>query len=131
MLRKILAVIAGIITATLIFMGFETISRKTYPLPEGLDKADHEAMSVFISGLPSFAFVIQLCGWAVGSFVCGWLTGVITRSSDRSPAYIAGLFLLSAGIVEIFLLPHPVWFSVTGIALFIPMTLLGHAVYRK
>jgi len=131
MLRNVLAVIGGIIVATLAFMGFERIGHIFFPLPPGLDPADHEAMSAYAQTLPAIALSIVLAGWAIGSFVCGMVIRLISKKSDRTSAYIAGLFLTTAGIVDIFMLPHPVWFIVAGIIVFIPFTLLGHAVIRR
>jgi hypothetical protein len=131
MLRKVLAVLAGIVAAVAVFMIFERINGKLFPLPPGTDPADHEAMTAYVGTLPATAFVLVLAGWAVGSFVCGLLIRVISRSGDTTPAYIAGLFLMTAGIVDIFMLPHPLWFTITGIVIFIPLTLLGHSLVRR
>ncbi|HRO44057.1 MAG TPA: hypothetical protein PL009_14575 [Flavipsychrobacter sp.] len=131
MLRKIIAVIVGIVAATLLFMGFESIIERLYPLPHGTDRADHAAMEAYVKTLPSTALILVLAGWAVGSFICGLLIRIIARSADKTPAYIAGLFLTTAGIVDIFMVPHPIWFIIIGILLFIPFTLIGHSLYRK
>jgi hypothetical protein len=131
MLRKIIGALAGIVAAMLIFMVFEKINSGRFPLPSGVDPADHEAMSVYARTLPSSALITVLAGWATGSFICGLLIRIISKSADKIPAYIAGLFLTTAAIVDLLLLPHPIWFIIAGILVFIPMTLLGHAVYRQ
>ena len=130
MLRKVLAVLAGIATASIIFVGFEAINSKLYPMPKGIDRGDHEAMSAYMESLPNQAFINVLMGWLIGSFICGMLIRLISRSSDKTPSYIAGLFLTTAGIVDIFTLPHPLWFAVAGIIVFIPFTLLGHIIFK-
>lgn len=131
MFRNILAVVAGIITATLVFIGFEQLGQKIYPLPPGLDTTDHEVMSSYTKTLPDVAFIPVLAGWVIGSFVCGIVIGLIAKKSLRTSAYLAGLFLTTAGIVDIFMLPHPLWFVVAGIIVFIPFTLLGVKVIKR
>jgi hypothetical protein len=131
MLRKVAAVIAGIIAAVGIFMAFEYLNGKLYLVPPGLDPADHEAMSEYVDSLPSTALWVVLAGWMAGSFICGVLVRVISKSNDMTPAYLAGLFLMAAGIVDIFLLPHPLWFIVTGVLIFIPVTLAGHTLVKR
>jgi hypothetical protein len=131
MLRKIIGAIAGIVAAMLIFMVFEKINSGRFPLPPGVDPADHEAVTAYAQTLPSSTFITLLAGWATGSFICGLLIRIISKSADKIPAYIAGLFLTTAAIVDLILLPHPMWFIVAGIVVFIPMTLLGHAAYRQ
>jgi hypothetical protein len=130
MLKKVLAVVAGLVAAIVIFMAFEHLKEHLYPLPHGIDRADHRAMSAYEESLPTTALVLMLGGWVIGSFVCGVLIKIIVKSSDRTPAYLAGLFLMAAGIVDIFLLPHPVWFIVTAVLIFIPATLAGHALVK-
>lgn len=131
MWRKIFAVLTGIVAATLISMGFESINNRRFPLPQNVDPADHEAMSEYAQTLPSSALILLVLGWALGAFVCGMLVRLISQSRDKTPAYIAGLFLTTAGIVDIFMLPRPVWFIVTGIVVFIPLSLAGHWVAGK
>ncbi|HTM65323.1 MAG TPA: hypothetical protein VL093_03325 [Flavipsychrobacter sp.] len=131
MLRKIIGALAGIVAAMLIFMVFEKINSGRFPLPPGVDPADHEAMTVYAQSQPSSALITVLVGWAIGSFICGLLIRIISKSADKIPAYIAGLFLTTAAIVDLLLLPHPIWFIIAGILVFIPMTLLGHAVYKR
>jgi hypothetical protein len=112
-------------------MAFEYLNGKLYPAPPGLDPADHKAVSEYVNSLPSIALWVVLAGWATGSFICGVIVKLISKSSDRTPAYLAGLFLMAAGIVDIFLLPHPLWFIVTGVLIFIPATLAGHALVKR
>jgi len=131
MLRKILAALAGILIAVMVFMGFEKIARHYYPLPPGTDRADHAAMVAYTESLPTEAFLIVLTGWVVGSFLCGLFIKLISRSGGKTAAYISGLFLTTAGIVDIFMLPHPLWFTIIGIVVFIPMTLIGYAIFRR
>ncbi len=130
MLRKILGVLAGLAVAVMIFVGFEYINSQMYPKPAGFDPADHKAMSAYVAALPMGALFTLLAGWVLGSFACGALIRLIGRSDSHTPAYIAGLFLLSAGIVDIFILPYPLWFTIVGVIIFIPATILGHLVVK-
>lgn len=129
--RTILAVVAGIVVAVLIFMLFEKVNERLYPIPLDVDPANHEAMSAYISSLPVASLIILLLGWAVGSLICGLLVRLLVRNAGSTPAYIAGLFLMSAGIVDIFMFPRPIWFAIVGMVLFIPATLLGSALVRR
>ena len=130
MLRKVLAVVVGLVVAVLIFIAFESLKEQLYPLPPGMDRADHKAMSAYEEALPAKALAVMLAGWMIGSLVCGILVKIISKSKDRTPAYLAGLFLMAAGIVDIYMLPHPLWFIVTGVLIFIPATLAGHALVK-
>jgi hypothetical protein len=131
MLRKVLSVLAGISVAVLIFMAFEALKNRLYPIPANVDRANHQQMEAFVNTLPLAALLLDLAGWIVGSFLCGIVVRLITRTPAQTSAYIAGLFLMTAGIVDIFILPHPVWFIILGLLTFIPFTLLGHFTAGK
>jgi hypothetical protein len=129
--RRILGVFAGIIAAILIFTAFEYFRLRTFPPPPGYEKANHQQQVDYFQSLPTTALVIDLAGWITGSFLCGLLIRIISRSANKSPAYIAGLFLMTAGIVDLFVIPYPVWFIIAGLLVFIPFTLLGHSVMKN
>lgn len=131
MLRLVIAVAVGLFAAFLVIAGVEWLSALRYPLPKGLDIADYRAMAAYIANLPTGALINVLVGWALGSMVCGFFIRIISKSKSKTPAYLAGLVLLTTGIVNTFTYPHPVWFMVIGVLLFIPCTLLGHSMYRK
>lgn len=126
MLRLIIAFFAGVLAAVAVNFGFERINARRFPFPPGLDRAEHRNMERYVQSLPHSAFLTTLAGWAVASFACGLVIRLISRTDTQTPAYLAGLLLMTAGIVEIFTIPQPLWFTIVGVLLFIPFTLLGH-----
>lgn len=131
MLRKILSVFAGIASAILVFILTEKVSDKFYPLPSESASYDPQVLSTHIATFPLTPLVVVLIGWVLGSFTCGFIIKLISGSSAKTPAYLAGLFLTTAGLVNLLSLPHPIWFIIMGAAVFIPFTLLGHVVAPK
>lgn len=117
--------------ATLVFMGFESLSHHFLPATDVPHRADYPALKVYVQALPVAAHLIVALGWVIGSLFCGFIIRIIAKSPDKTPAYIAGLFLTTAGIVDVSMLPYPLWYIITGIVVFIPMTLLGHIIGRR
>src|SRR5690606_7505695 len=109
----------------------ESLKTNLYPLPKGMDIADREAMQAYISSLPATALIIVLIGYVLGSFVCGLLIRIISKSDDKTPAYLAGLGLTTAGIVNAFSFSHPWWFLVLSVIIFIPVSLYSFPMIRK
>lgn len=130
MYRNILAVIAGIVIATLVSTGIETINDQLHPFPPELDPTNHYELSEYLKHRPAPALVVVLIGWAIGSFLGGFTARLITRKPNPAPAYITGLFLMSAGVVTLFLYPYPTWYIISGLLVFIPLTLLGYHLGR-
>jgi hypothetical protein len=131
MFRRLVAFFIGITIAVVSFSLVETLNAKLYPVPDNIDPHDLNAMKSYVAHLPSAALLILLLGWMLGSFLCGFIVAIVGKSNSRTPAYIAGLFLTTAGIVDLFMIPHPTWFVIIGMTVFIPFTLLGHLVAPK
>lgn len=123
--RKILAVLAGILAAVVIVFVIEFISSMVYPPPPGMDMSDMEAMKAHVQTLPTGAFIFVLAAWTIAAFVGGLVAGKIAKSNEVLFAWIVGGVLLIASIANLVMIPHPVWFSVTGIVLILVATFMA------
>lgn len=130
-MKKIAGVIVGLIVAVLVISLIQLVSQATYPMPEGLKVSGKEAMAAWIKGLPLGAFIFVLCSHGMGA-----LTGALTcrlivgERWLRGTLFISG-FLTLAGIMNLLSIPHPVWFSVVDILLYLPAALLGESLAGK
>jgi len=114
--RSILGILVGAVVAGIVIAGVEALSSLVYPLSAGVDPHDREALRQVIKALPAGAFLFVLAAWALGALLGAW---VAARLAGRSPILHGlgiGLIFLIAGIVNMLMLPHPVWFWVAGIA---------------
>lgn len=64
MVRCILAVIVGAVVGIVFNWGVITLSHVIYPLHEGMDPSDMEAMGAYIASLPVPAFLLILVAHA-------------------------------------------------------------------
>ena len=92
--RSILAVIAGFVAASAVMMAIETINGHVlYPelgkMAEGM--TDREAIRALMASAPVGAFLVALFGWALGSFVGGFLAAWIGRSAPVAHALGLGV----------------------------------------
>ena len=55
---------------------------------------------------------------------------VISKNDNEKLPIIAGIILTISAIANFFSLPHPTWFIIVGLIIFIPSTLLGHKLYK-
>ena len=131
MIRKILSVIAGLAVAILIFLVAETINSSLHPIPSTLDVKDEVAVKAFYENQPLSLWILVLTGWFTGSFLCGLIIQLISRDPRKILPVIAGSILTVSAIINFFSIPHPVWFIVVGLLLFIPAVLLGHQSCKK
>lgn len=122
-LRKIAAVITGLVVAWLAVSGAEAIVHKMYPPPLGTNMHDMKAIKKFVSTLPPLAFVLVLLGWLIATLAGTFVAAKIGRSAV--PGYIVGAILLAAGIANSIIIPQPVWFSALSFVIYIAMTIVG------
>jgi hypothetical protein len=122
-LRRVGAVIAGMIIAFLLVAGAEGIAHMIYPPPPGMNNQNMNQVKAYIATLPLSAMLVVLTGWLIATFVATWLAARI--AGTPVPGYIVGALLLCAGIANAFLIPQPVWFSIASIVIYIGATWVG------
>jgi hypothetical protein len=130
-LIAIAAVIAGVIAGSIAISLVEWIGHKMYPVMDSIDPANQEALKTIIASLPIGALLMILLGWAIGALVAGMVTTLIIRQNALRPALYAGGVLMAAGIINLFLIPSPVWFMVATVLLFLPAAWLGHKLVAR
>ena len=129
--KNTLSVVAGIAAAIVTFLIGEYINASIFPAPTTLDYKDADAVKTFYNNQPLTVWVLVLITWAIGSFLCGLLIKLISKSNRNMLPLIAGVLLTLSGILNIFSLPHPTWFIVVGLLIFIPSVLMGHKTLKS
>ncbi len=122
-LRRIGAVVLGVILAVAIVQIAEWIVHEMYPPPPGYNMRDMNQVKKFVAGLPVTAMVLVLAGWLVATVAGTFVASKIGRSVVLG--YIVGALLLCGGIANAFLIPQPVWFSAASFVIYIVMTIAG------
>lgn len=129
MLRMIGAVIAGLLTGGILIAAVEGISSTVYPLPEGLDMADRAALANYTMNMPMGAYLFVLAGWILGAFGGGAVAVIISKHSRT--AIIVGAILTLGGLANMYMIPHPTWFWIVGVLVFIPSAVAGGKIAMK
>jgi len=120
-LRRLLAVFAGLGVALGITFAVEALtSHLLFPLPPGTDPYDAESMKATMAPLPRAV----LLGWALSAVAGGWVAARV-GGRPRQPARLVGVILLAVAIFRLSSFPHPTWFRVVGVLLFLPAAELG------
>lgn len=124
--RNILAVVAGLILGGIVNMGIITISGSIIPPPEGADVTTPEGLKASIHLFEPKHFLMPFLAHAMGTFVGALVAALIAANRKMLFAIVIGLFNLTGGIVAVTMIPAPMWFNVTDLALaYIPMAVAG------
>ncbi len=123
-LKKIAAVLAGFITASIVMMIVESINgRVFYPdlakAAEGV--TDREVIRGIMASAPVGAFLVVLVGWALGGIAGGWTATKIANGTGA----IVGILLTLAGVANNLMLPPPLWFWIAGMLVLFPAACFG------
>ena len=125
MLRTLLAIVTGLITAMLVIFGVEAIGLLLFPPPAGM-RLDTEADLAKLVAMSSPAAKAWLVfGWALGSFVGAWVAARISRQHRRIAALAVALFIVAGTLMNAMVIAHPIWMNLLGIVLPIPLALLA------
>jgi hypothetical protein len=124
-LRSILAVLAGIIVGFVVVAALEFLDTTLFPLPAGLDLHDTAAMKQAMAHAPLAALILVLVGWGISALLGSWVAARIARAPKVLHGMIVGIFLLGAAITDMLEFPHPVWFWICGLLIFLPASYIG------
>jgi hypothetical protein len=122
---SVLAILVGAIAAGVLITAVEAVSSAIFPLPPGLDLHDHEAMRQHIDRLPIGAFLFVLAAWAIGTFGGAWVAARLANRARLVHGLIVGALFLLAGVLNMLMIPHPVWMWVGGILVLAVGSYLG------
>ena len=125
-LRKILAVITGIIIGgTLNFLILLAFAR-IIPYPLGVKISDTEAIKASLHLFQPKHFLAPFLAHALGTFIGAWVAVKITIDSPYRAALIIGLFFFFAGVTNAYEIGAPLWFIVVDlVGAYLPMAYLA------
>ena len=125
MVRSIVAAVGGILAGGVFNMAVIFLSWAIYRPPAGADLSDPETMKAYIDSLPPGGFLLVLVAHAGGALVGGFVAALIAgRSALTFGAIVGGVFLIG-GVINLFMIPRPVWFAVVDLVLYLPCGILG------
>lgn len=125
MVRNILAAILGLIVGWVVFTAIQALSHLVFPPTVPLDTNNLESIKAYMESLTPAMYAVVLGGYAIGSFAAGLLIGKIAESKGNLIPIIVGGFFTIGWILNLIMLPHPIWVAVLGFFMYIPFTILG------
>lgn len=132
-LRLALAILVGLIAGSAVNMGLIMISSVVIPLPEGVDATNMESLKAGMALFEPKHFIMPWLAHALGTLVGAVVAASIALKCKKAAALTVGGFFLVGGVINVSMLPAPMWFNALDLLLaYIPMSYLGYcAVTRK
>ena len=124
-LKNILALVTGWVAGSLVNMGLIKTGHLAIPI-EVIDPNDMDALAAVMPTLDFKYFVFPFLAHAAGTFVGALVAGLLAASHKMKFSLGIGFLFLLGGIMMVYMLPGPVWFAITDLAVaYIPMAWLG------
>lgn len=125
--RMVLFLLAGFVSGALLNGLIIQAGPYIIPPPEGTDPTDLDSlkknMHLFEARHFLFPFLAHALGTCAGALVVSLLAG----RERLWPALVVGIAFLAGGVINVVLLPAPVWFSALDLILaYLPMAWLGY-----
>lgn len=123
-LRIVLSLVVGIATALALLMAVEGLSALVHPFPEGFG-GTHEEICRHVAKYPPWVLAVVIPLWAGIGFLS---TGLAAKIGNAFSGVFVGVLFLAAVIVNVVMLPYPIWFKVgmpiaTSIAIAVAVSL--------
>lgn len=110
-LRFLGAIVAGIAVAMILALAVEFFCALAHPFPEDFD-GSIEATCLHVEQCPAWVLALVVPGWAGVALAGMWTAG---RIGGRASAAVVGLILLAAVLLNISMLPYPLWFETASV----------------
>lgn len=132
LVRNALAVIAGVVLGSIVNMSIIMLSSSLIPPPAGADVTTMEGLVESMHLFEPKHFLMPFLAHALGTLIGAFISGIIAATHKLKISLVIGLFFFSGGIINIYFLPSPVWFTILDVLLaYIPMAWLGGKLALK
>ena len=125
-LRNILALVAGFITANIVNIGIIQLGMNIVPLPEGMIPGDMDSLKEHIDVFEFKHYIFPFLAHAIGTLAGAFLTAKLAATHKLKLALAIGAIFLFFGIMMVVKIGGSMLFQACDILLaYIPMAWLG------
>ncbi len=125
MVKRILSVVFGLVAGVVTISLVESFGHILFPLGS-VDMSSPEAIKQFIQNIPTGAIAMVLVGWVIGAFVGGIIASLIDIENSFRNSVVIGVVILILSIINLIMLPSPIWMWIGAIALIVPFAIVGN-----
>lgn len=131
-IKNILAVLAGLLLGNIVNGSLIFVSGSIIPPPSGFDNTTIEGLNASMHLMEPKHFLFPFLAHALGTLSGAFITAFLAANNHLKLALIIGVLFLIGGISMVYMLPSPLWFSITDLVFaYIPMAFLGWKLSKK
>ena len=131
-LKNILAVVIGVFIGGALNMIIIMMSGSVIPPPEGADLKTMEVLKAAMHLMQPKHFLMPFLAHALGTLLGAYLAALIATKHKMRYALGIGIWFLIGGIINIFMLPSPIWFTAVDLILaYLPMAYIAGKMVKE
>ena len=115
LLRKLLAIVGGVVVGGTVVALSETVGHSIYPPPADINVKDPEDLKRLLDVMPLQAKLLVVAAWFLGAFAGAW--AAIRIGGENRLGWTIGLVFVVLSIMTVLSIPHPLWMAVCAIIL--------------
>ena len=127
MWKNFLSIVVGLVFGNVGIMLLHKAASYLYPFPEGMDQNNMDHIASYLETAPLGAFFMVVIAHLGGSFLGG--LGASLLSKNMNTAYIVGGLFTVFGIINLTILPHPLWMW-AEVLFYVPAAYLGFKIIK-
>ena len=109
-----------------------TLSSSIIPPPPGADLTTAEGLQASMHLMEPRHFIMPFLAHALGTLLAGFLAALLVKERKLAAAIMTGLVFLAGGIMNVRMLPAPLWFNILDLAAaYLPMAWLGYWLQQR
>lgn len=130
--RNILAIILGVLIGSIVNMTIISFSSEIIAPPVNTDLTTMEGLLAAMEYFEPKHFLMPFLAHAIGTLVGAMLAAMIAIKNKLYFALGIGAFFFLGGLINVVILPSPVWFALVDLGLaYFPMAYLGYRLGVK
>lgn len=129
-LRLVIGITAGVIIGAVLMILVQLLIIRLYPPDVSLDTTQVSSFVQYIESWSHWVYLLMIASYLAGSFIAGLVVERISRVHPY-PAVLCAMALMVAGFMNLYRMPHPLWFSIATGIVFISASWSGSACSRR
>jgi hypothetical protein len=134
--RGVVAVIVGMIAGMILMNVLHFASTTVYPVPEDVDMystepAERKKVAAWVETLPAGAFVWALLAHGLGAMSGAAVATLLAKRRSLVPGLVVGALFTIGGIFNLMAIPHPTWFMILDVPIYLVLAYLAGRWLRR
>ena len=106
------AVLAGLVVASVLIVAVEVFSSIVHPFPPDVDPSDYAVCKAHVARCPAWVLAAAVLAWGLTTFLSAWLATRLGSGRHFAHGIVVGLILVALVVLNMSMLPYPIWFWV-------------------